>query len=114
MRERMIIRLFQWPVVVLLLTLLSYWFLGDLVPSRFASSAYLSALGEESVRVASSVLAIGLLVVVVSAMYQGFRLWNWSLGNGEICGHCGGMVTLKDGRYGPYTQCLACGVRQKC
>ena len=39
-----------------------------------------------------------------------YALWKWHQGKARtICPNCGGMVSHRNGRYGPYIHCLACG-----
>jgi len=41
--------------------------------------------------------------------YQTVRLWLWTQGKTDFCDNCGGMVSVRNGCYGPYAHCLACG-----
>ncbi len=53
---------------------------------------------------------IGLLVFAVAhAVWISFRLWKAGRGEGLLC-DCGGLLGIeRNGRYGPYRRCLACG-----
>lgn len=38
------------------------------------------------------------------------RYWRWERGAAPTCSHCDGMLGFeRNGRYGPYRRCLACG-----
>ena len=55
---------------------------------------------------------------VVAAL--GMSLWRWGLlylwESGKLeggCYNCGGPMSHKDGRYGPYSKCLICGSKRE-
>lgn len=53
-----------------------------------------------------------LLLALAAALWSvwvGFRLWQWHRGNALVC-KCGGLLGgEREGRFGPYRRCLACG-----
>jgi len=57
-----------------------------------------------------------LLLLVLSCLtflYSSFTYWKWYKGDEtEVCHVCGGMITDKDGKYGLYSKCLACGTNR--
>ena len=56
--------------------------------------------------------SIGLMArSVLWVLHSTWRLWKWEHGDSnEPCCHiCGGLVDIKNGRYGLYYKCLACG-----
>lgn len=51
-----------------------------------------------------------LVLCLITFLFSSFRYWKWYKGDeSEVCHVCGGMITDKDGKYGPYYKCLACG-----
>ena len=53
-----------------------------------------------------------LLLALAAALWSvwvGFRWWQWHRGNALVC-KCGGLLGgEREGRFGPYRRCLACG-----
>lgn len=44
----------------------------------------------------------------------GYRVWQWHRGEGLLC-ECGGMLgSERDGRWGRYRKCMACGRNVNC
>lgn len=64
-------------------------------------------------RAASWVFWALFLAAFLWSARQSLKVWRWYQGEGECCHSCGGMVSHKYGRYGPYFKCLACGVNRK-
>lgn len=104
----MLIRLFALPLLLMLLSLALLWFLGWSVPHMF-SSTLLAGLGEQSARLALPACWLATGAATVTALYRTFQLWRWQQGKTDACRSCGGMVVVRDGRYGLYSRCLACG-----
>lgn len=107
--EKMLIRVFAIPCLLLFATLVVPWFLGYYVPSLFNGSPYLSGLNQQVVGLAIPVFWLLACAAILAFFYQGFQLWRWNQGSTDSCDNCGGMVSPRDGRYGPYYHCLACG-----
>ncbi|WP_431065702.1 hypothetical protein [Methylotuvimicrobium sp.] len=58
-----------------------------------------------------SLLLLG--VACITFLYSTFLLWKWDKGEAaEMCHICGGIVTDRNGKYGPYYKCLACGANR--
>src|SRR5208283_4766957 len=75
MRVRNLFRLYVGPIIVLVLAVLVYFFLGFYIPSHLGSDLLFSRLADESQSVAP---VIGLVLVVISfiwALYRSFLLW---------------------------------------
>jgi len=106
--NQMLLRLFAVPLLLLLGALLALLFLGSFVPHQM-NSTILAGLGQQAAELALPVFWGFVLAAVVTALYQGFQLWRWHQGKTDICDNCGGMVSMRNGRYGPYMHCLACG-----
>jgi hypothetical protein len=52
-----------------------------------------------------AVVGWGVLLLLAAS----YRLWRWQRGDCPAC-DCGGLLGReRDGRYGPYRKCLACG-----
>ena len=104
----MLLRLFAPAVLLLVLALVVLLFLGIFVPDLLTTKL-LSPLGAQARGLALpacyALSAVGVLV----GLYQAFQLWRWHEGKVDMCHNCGGMVVMRDGRYGPYVRCLACG-----
>lgn len=106
----MLLHLFAVPLILLAPAVAALWFFGFLVPSLFEGSPLLAPLGRQAQGFALSVFGVLVGAVILTAAYQGFRLWRWSAGRADCCDNCGGMLSEpRDGRYGPYVRCLACG-----
>jgi hypothetical protein len=59
----------------------------------------------------ASLLLLG--AACITFLYYTFLLWKWDKGEAaEMCHVCGGMVTDRNGKYGPYYKCLACGTNR--
>jgi len=105
----MLIKVFAIPFLLLLAALVVPWFLGHYVPSLFNGSPYLSGLDQQVAGLAIPAFSLLAGAAILACLYQGFQLWRWNQGRTDSCDNCGGMVSLRDGRYGPYYHCLACG-----
>lgn len=108
--DRMILRLCAGPAALLVLSVptavLRDWILDLGGAGRFApiiANGLAPAIGWASVALAAG----GLLWLA----YTSWRLWRWASGKtGEpTCWNCGGLMGWRNGRYGPYLKCLACG-----
>ena len=54
-------------------------------------------------------LGTGVIAFVISA-FQIIRYWRWTRGEGDICYVCTCLLGReREGRYGPYRNCLGCG-----
>lgn len=77
--------------------------------SQVSNLPIFEKLVEESIRIGPMVLLVCILVSVIWALAQTYSYWRWTGGHTDNCSNCGGMVTHKNGRYGFYVHCLACG-----
>jgi hypothetical protein len=56
------------------------------------------------------------VLTMVGALWLGYRgwlEWRWERGSVGGCRKCGGSMQRLNGRYGPYSKCLMCGVKRK-
>lgn len=89
------------------------WFIFDVViPTKMADIEVLSKLVESSSELAPMILSLCCLVATIWALIQTYTLWQWSQGTIESCINCGAIVDQKYGRYGSYSQCIACGKKR--
>ncbi len=113
MSNRMLLRLFALPVLLLILAGFGLYFLGEFLPHWFSGSTMFESLGTSS-RAAVPWVVSGLLLAALAFFTVGFyRLWRWDQGKSDCCFICGGIVDNRHGRYGHYKHCLACGKNQK-
>jgi hypothetical protein len=108
MLDRMLLRLFALPLVLLLVALATLWLLGSFVPDQLGNTLF-AGLGQQAIGLSLPAFLLLSGAAAVIAAYQGFQLWRWHEGKTDCCHYCGGMVTVRDGRYGLYVHCLACG-----
>jgi hypothetical protein len=106
---RMFIRLYIRPILFLLVA-----FILEIMGDIFQDNAFNNPKLTELSHIISTVLLWGslafLFLCLLSFLHSTYRYWKWYNGNdAEICHVCGGMVTYKDGKYGPYYKCLGCG-----
>jgi len=108
-QSKMLVRLYALPAILMLF----YFFL-----LTQADTAQDIAKTKNLLRVVSSFISNGLWwgslislgASTILFLYATFRLWQWGKGaDVETCHSCGCMVSHKNGRYGPYYKCLACG-----
>ena len=105
----MLWNLFKVPIVLLVGSIIVVYTLGSLIPRTFSKSSMLGKAAELSLAVAPWAGLTLLLCAVVYFFGSGYRLWRWNNGGSNVCSRCGGMVDQKEGRYGSYLRCLACG-----
>lgn len=79
------------------------------LPGKLGSNHMFSAVIESITKAGQWASLTMLAVGVIWAVYSSFRLYNWYKGNSETCYDCGGLTTQRNGRYGLYHKCLACG-----
>lgn len=112
MRDRMLFRLFALPLFLLVMAVVTLWFLGWFVPGQFSASPFLAPLGQQAQRLALPICCVLTGAATIAATYQTVRVWLWTAGKTDSCDNCGGMVRYRNGRYGPYMRCLACGMNR--
>jgi hypothetical protein len=112
MLDRMLLRLFAVPLILLLSAPVALWLLGSYIPSEFAGKFIIDGLGQQAASLALPACWVLVGLATVVAIYQSVRLWLWSSGKTDSCHHCGGMISAREGRYGPYVRCLACGANR--
>lgn len=98
--HRMAFRMYLPTLACLLLAFASTWLLPG-----WGQSAYLTALGD-----ALRWLPYGLLgLAVLLGIFASLRLMRWETGDALICS-CGGLLGgEREGRFGAYRTCMACG-----
>jgi hypothetical protein len=109
LQDKMISRLLRWPILLMAVSAIISVFLQDWQP--LGTNPVIAPLGQViAFLVYAGSFGMGLFAVGWFARNT-WRLWRWVQGtSSEQCCHvCGGMVDLKDGRYGLYYKCLACG-----
>jgi hypothetical protein len=109
LQQKMVIRLYL-PMMLLIAAAFVTSVVGDIFYDRFMASKILSGLGE---MIANGVNWLSILLLCLSVLfcsYATFRLWKWDKNeDSEICHVCGGITTVKNGRFGEYLKCFACG-----
>ena len=109
LQTKMLIRLYALPSLFLIGALLLIFMTGQYHGDRagVSLSETINAIIYECEWWGSTVL---LIISCGIFIYSSFRLWKWENGTDtEICHMCGGMQTVKNGRFGAYYKCLACG-----
>ncbi|MCK5121498.1 MAG: hypothetical protein KAQ91_05920 [Methylococcales bacterium] len=109
LQTKMLIRLYAWPMILLLFSLLL---------QTQAESAQVIVKKVPLLTMVGNFINIGMLwgsllvlgVAVILFLYESLKLWHWYKGSDdEVCHVCTGMVSHRKGKYGPYYKCLACG-----
>ena len=106
----MIFRLYIRQFLLLVLSIITLFMTDNLV-----ETGKTSAMAEIIAKGISPVfywVSIGLIAwSVLWALHNTWRLFKWERGdnNEPYCHVCGGLVDMKNGRYGLYYKCLACG-----
>ena len=105
----MLIRLYLIPFALMLSSLLAAFILKIYIPTHMGGSLLFASLTSLSIQVAPWI-SIGLAsFALIGFLIQTYSLWQWSQGQTDACLKCGGMVTYKVGRFGPYHKCFLCG-----
>jgi TRAP-type C4-dicarboxylate transport system permease small subunit len=112
LQSKMLVRLYALPILLVFGALIAL-----IVHNNFqVNTAQLNALSVVNNLIytgswwASMVL---LASFCITFLYSSFRLWQWDKGeDAETCHVCGGMAIDKNGKYGPYYKCLACGTNR--
>ena len=112
MINRMLLRLFTEPLLLLLLAPTALWFLGRFIPNHFRGILIFEGLAQQAAGLAFPGCWVLASTAVVTALYQSIRFWLWDHGKTETCHNCEGMVSLCDGRWGFYFQYFACGEKR--
>jgi len=109
LETKMFIRLYIHPILFLLGALFFSIIGGDYQENVGKSSSPTAV--DQAIDMISLWGSLLLLVLgVLTFLYSSYRYWKWYNGDdSENCYVCGGMVTYKDGKYGPYYKCLGCG-----
>jgi hypothetical protein len=109
MLERMVFNLVMPPLTLLLFAVVAAYMFGEWIPSRFVGM--FAQFGVQFASIAPWVSGGLLTCSLISGANNALRFWRWYQGDSseECCCFCGGLVNQKDGRYGLYYKCLACG-----
>lgn len=109
---KMFIRLYILPIL-LLLGALFFSIIGVDFQENVGKSPFPTLLNQV-IDMISLWGSLSLLVLCfLTFLYSSFRYWNWYKGNEtEVCHVCGGMITDKNGQFGQYYKCLACGTNR--
>lgn len=112
LQAKMLIRLFIFPILFVLGALFLEILSGSSEDNIFKTS-YLTGLSQ-FFYAGCLWLSLALFALFwITFFYASYRYWKWYNGDDtEICHVCGGMVTGKDGKYGSYYKCLACGTNR--
>ena len=107
--NRMLLRLYMYPVLFLLIFFIVTYILSSVIPSGF-TGPFLS-LGEKAKSFAPMAGALPLGISALWFLVNTYKFWQWSKGNcDDTCHHCGGLTSYhSEGSYGPYFKCMACG-----
>lgn len=109
--NKMIIKLYLFPILLLIGSLVIPFIFNTVVPNHFAQSTMLSGIGKQTQSIAPIAGLILLGASTLWTLFSSFELWQWFKGSGgETCHKCGGMTKYHpNGRWGPYYKCMACG-----
>jgi hypothetical protein len=115
LKEKMILRLYRVPIFFFIGTLF-FLFLEILVP-EYQENSLNTPLSPLLISLKQNIemgclwgSLIFTVLLCLSFLYSSYRYWKWYEGdNAETCRVCGGITTYRDGRFGPYYNCLACG-----
>ena len=105
----MYLRVYLIPIVLLLGAASSNYILNTYIPTYFGNSQLFKKISVMSEELSPWVTSALIFSSVISFLYQTYELWQWEQGKRSCCPNCGGMVTYRNGRYGPYLKCLHCG-----
>lgn len=105
----MLLRLYAMPLIILSMAFIAFLFFCWFIPNQFGGSQFLSLLGQKAAGFAPTAFLFLSLVALVWSLFSSYLFLQWYNGNSDVCGHCSGIVTIKNGRHGIYKHCLACG-----
>lgn len=107
--DRMLIKLYLAPTLLLFYSFLTLWIFGDVIPDHLSQSKLFVPLAITIEQFAGWIY-VGLFLIALSYYISStYRLWRWHRCEGDLCYTCGGITVYKVGRYGPYFHCIACG-----
>jgi hypothetical protein len=115
LKEKMVIRLFKMPIFLAIGTLF-FLFLEISVP-EYQENSFKTPFSSLLIRL-NQYIEMGYLwgslifsvLLCLSFLYSSYRYWKWDEGDdAEICRVCGGITAYREGRFGPYYKCMACG-----
>lgn len=109
--NRMILRLYAYPILLLIGSFLAMYILGSFISNQLSQTSLFLGIGDQTKSFAPTVGLILLGASLLWGLFSSFELWQWFNGRGgETCHNCGGMTVYHpNGRYGPYFKCMACG-----
>ena len=107
----MLFKLYVFPVLFLIGSIVVPYILNTAIPNHFAQNAILNGIGKQTQSIAPMARLILLGASTLWTLFSSFELWKWFNGRGgETCHNCGGMTEYHpNGRYDPYYKCIACG-----
>ena len=113
MSGRELVYLLIWPVFTLVVGMAASWFLGVYIPRSFVADPMLESMANALSGYAPPVFHGTWILTLLLLAWSGLRFWWYASGRGPMCDRCGGMQVDRNGRYGPYWQCLRCGANEK-
>jgi hypothetical protein len=106
--QRIWMRVWIRPLLLLGLGLLAYLFAAVLVPIELSEVAMLSEVVTLSENVAPIVFVAFLLWATGALMYRYWQVKRWQVGRANGCGRCGGPTIAKWVDHSVYAYCLHC------
>lgn len=111
MYDRMLLRAYAFPLLLVVLSVLSFIALAWFIPAHFSRVPLFVLLAEGS-RALSTWVAGGLwLFAAGSFAMTTWRLRQWERGEVECCCRCGGYLMEHEGRRRLYSKCAGCGLK---
>jgi len=110
LQDRMVFRLYIGPVLLLILAIFAQFMTNHIVETGKTSA--MTGIIANGIAPIFYWAFIGLIAwSSLWALFSTWCLWKWEqVDSNEPCCHvCGGLLDLKNGRYGYYYKCLACG-----
>lgn len=106
----MILRLYRYPLLLLVLSFLVLYVFGYWIPVSFVFEPIFKNLALAAYVIAPKVSLSLFAASIVWGLYNSYKYWQCYNGKGRCCDFCGGPVSgIKTGRYGIYVRCLMCG-----
>jgi len=111
--DSMVIKLFLPSLFFLFIGIAMYLLFGVFIPSQFENTIYLKSIASSARIFAPNLFDFFLILSFIFFCIGSLKIFLWTRGKLDTCNNCYGILTLKNGRYGYYKKCLACGKGKK-
>ena len=106
------IKFYKLPLFILAIAILAHPFLTFLAPTSDIPA--LRSIASQMLIFRNITTPFLFIASLITTIHCTWELWQLENGKSEGCYNCGGIVDMKNGRYGLYYKCRICNRTRSC